>query len=582
MKQNRTLFVPSLLSTACVGLLFNVSSFSAAAAETQGSSHLPPLPAIHLPQDRISAMSEIQVNSFAFNGNQVFSNEELLAALNKEKMYTGRKISAEELQEVRNILSQFYIDKGFINSGAIIPDQKPSADNIIQVEIIEGHLKQINLLNKNEMRLKEHYIKSRLEFSEGEALNTNDLQERLQILQQNPLVKRFNAELGPGIRAGEAILNLKIVEDDPPYEVHLGVNNHRSPSVGSIRAELSARHRNLTGWGDSLYARMGLTKGLTDYSLSYTVPITRKDTTIEFKADQSDSEVIAEPFNQLDITSSAETYGVTLRHPFYTAYTEDFHYRQFDMGLGLEKRRSETKLLGELFPFPPVVDGINKITALRFSQNWLDRSSNRVIAFASTFGIGIDGLNSTIHDGINNELPSQSAIEPDSEFVTWLGQFRWIQRLPLTWGDTKKDTQLWLRADMQFTNDALLPLEKFAIGGVSTVRGYRENQLTRDKGGVISLEWQIPVAQWRIPKLSKENEGEVLMAPFIDYGWGDNNDIETSGTNELASIGLGIIWNASQHLSTRLFWGYRLKDVNKPEDSDLQDDGIHFSLEFSL
>ncbi len=575
MKQNRLLtFILSLLSAALAGVL--CAGFTAQAVETSVKPELPPLPAIELPQNRLSAQSKIQVSAFVLEGNQVFSNEELLAAI---QSYSGREISAEELQEVRNILSKYYIDRGYINSGAIIPDQEINATQQIKIQIIEGHLSQIHLTNAADLKLKERYITSRLEFPENAALNTNELQERLQILQQNPLVKRFNAELGPGIRAGDAVLNLEITEDTP-YELHFDINNHRSPSVGATRAELSGRHRNLTGWGDSLSGRIGLAEGLADYSLNYALPITHYDTTLELKAEQSDSQVIAEPFNQLDITSKAETYGISLRHPFYKAYTKDFHYRVFDMSLGLEKRHSETKLLGELFPFPPVVDGVNKITALRFSQNWLDRSRDQVVAFASTFGVGMDALDSSIHDDISNEtgLPS---IEPDSEFVTWLGQFRWINRVSVPW-DKSKDSQLWLRADMQYSNDPLLPLEKFAIGGASTVRGYRENQLTRDKGAVLSLEWQLPIAHWRIQRLSKENEGEVLLAPFLDYGWGDNNKFATTGTDSLASVGLGVIWNASSHLRAELYWGHRLKEVDKPEDKNLQDNGIHFSLELSL
>lgn len=573
MKANKMLFAPSL-STVLLGILLSYQAVQA--EEPAAVEALPPLPPIDLPQDRISAMSKMYVDGFVLEGNQVFSDETLLALV---KTYIGREITAEELQDVRTLLTKHYVDNGYINSGARIPDQAIAADRMIKIRIIEGHLKEINLVEAEKLKLKPEYITARLAVAGDTALNTNELQERLQILQQNPLIKRFNAELGPGIQAGQAILNLQI-DENKPYEVHFGINNHRSPSVGSIRGELSARHRNLTGWGDSLYARLGLTQGLLDYSVNYAVPVTRYDTTLELKAEQSDSEVIAEPFAQLDITSKASTYGLSVRHPFYKAYSKDFHYRVFDMSLGLEKRRSETKLLDQPFPFPPVVDPVNKITALRFTQNWLDRSRDQVLAFASTFSIGLDALDSTIHDDISNET-GQPMIEPDSEFVTWLGQFRWINRLSSPF-DKEQDSQLWFRADLQYSNDPLLPLEKFAIGGNATVRGYRENQLTRDSGAVLSLEWQIPVAQWKIPKLSKENEGQVLIAPFIDYGWGDNNDIETSGTNSIASIGLGVIWNASQHLSTKLYWGHRLKEVDKPEDSDIQDDGIHFALEFSL
>jgi hemolysin activation/secretion protein len=46
--------------------------------------------------------------------------------------------------------------------------------------------------------------------------------------------------------------------------------------------------------------------------------------------------------------------------------------------------------------------------------------------------------------------------------------------------DTRGD-QYVLRNDLQLAKDPLLPLEQFTVGGASTVRGYRENQLVKDK-----------------------------------------------------------------------------------------------------
>ena len=538
-----------------------------AAADAAADLKLPP---VELPKDRISALSRMQIKSFRFTGNTVFSDETLLAQI---KGYQ-RSISAEELQEVRNILTRYYIEAGYINSGALIPDQEIQ-DQQVLIQIVEGHLTQINLQNQDSLRLRESYLTRRLAFDDTQPLNTNTLQERLQILQQNPLIRRFNAELGPGIQAGEAVLNLEITEERP-YEFGLTVNNHRSPSVGSLALEGEARHRNLTGWGDSLYVRTGLTEGINEYSLEYILPITRHDTTLELSAERSDSNVISTPFNELDITSQAETYALRLRHPFLKSY-QNLNYRVFDMGLGLEKRRSETGLLGLPFDFSPgVQEGVSKITALRFSQNWLDRSRNRVVAVASTFGFGIDALDATINDGFNAQTGAPT-VEPDSRFTLWLGQFRWIERLP-----TVLDSQLWLRADFQYSRDPLLPLEKFVIGGASSVRGYRENQLTRDKGMVLSLEWQVPLpgVQLRIPKLStQEGDGAVFLAPFIDYGWGKNHDVATPTPTHIASVGLGVIWAINRQLRTELYWGHPLRQLEKPEDYDWQDDGLHFSLQ---
>lgn len=525
------------------------------------------LPPLSPNSQQLSTLPEVLVTRFEFNGNRQFSDAVLRALLTD---YEGRKISAEELQDIRNLLTQHYINNGFINSGAIIPDQEV-VDGIIQLKIIEGKLSEIQVKGNNKLRTP--YIDGRLSGKKEEILNTDKLQERLQILQQNPLIKRFNAELGPGLKPGEAILNIEITEQRP-WQLELGINNHRAPSIGSNRAELRLRHRNLTGWGDTLYARLGLTEGLRDYTLNYSIPINRYDTTLTVHAEQSNSDVITESFEQLRINSEAETYYISLRHPFYKAYSKDFNYCVFDMGLSLDLRRSQTYLLDQPYSFSPgVQDGESKLSMLRFSQNWLDRSRDRVIALSSVFTFGLNAFDATINDGLNDQ--QESTIEPDSRFITWLGQFRWIERLPKLW-----NSQLWLRADAQYSNDDLLPLEKFALGGHATVRGYRENYMTRDRGFIASVEWQVPLMQLPIPKLSKEGEGALLLAAFFDFGSGNNTNLSTPDPRHIYSAGLGLLWSPSQHVQAELYWGHALQDIPAQEDHDLQDDGIHFALTF--
>ncbi len=531
------------------------------------------MPPIAAPENRISAMPSLVVNTFRLEGAKIIPEAELQEIL---KPYTRRSITAEELQEARAKLTQHYIQQGYINSGAVIPDQEVR-DGVVTMRIVEGRLTAVELRSadpEKPLRLKESYVRGRLGLNADAPLNIKKLQEHLQILQQNPLIKRFDAELGPGLKSGEAFLNLEL-EENRPLEYGISLNNHRSPSVGAYRLEADARHRNLTGYGDSLYARYGLAQGLNDATVEYTLPLSSRDTTLALRLDRNDSQVISSPFDLLDVESKSTTYALTLRHPFYVAYTEDFHFKTFDMGLGLEKRRSETTLLGRPYSFPPLpneAEGVSNITAIRFSQNWLDRSRNRVIAFASTFGIGIDALDATINDGLDGA--GLATPEPDSEFVTWVGQLRWVERLQNVW-----DSQLHVRLDMQYASTDLLALEKFSIGGSSTVRGYRENQLTRDRGVVASLEWRIPVGAVKIPGLSEEGDGALMIAPFVDYGTGSNVNLAEQGPDSLASVGIGLLWNPTRHISAELYWGKALNSVEEDKDRDLQDDGVHFALD---
>jgi hemolysin activation/secretion protein len=548
-------------------LIFNVLVTSAFAENTIGSSPtpldrrelpapgesapilpilptLPPIPSQDKPS--LSTAAKVPVKKFIFKGNQVISTEELTRLVSK---YQNREITAEELQEVKNIVSRHYVDKGYINSGAIIPDQ-PVKDGVVLLEIIEGELVKVDI--EGNKRLRTAYIQKRLQLKEKEALNINELQERLQLLHQNPLFKRINAELGPGVKLGEAMLKVQVTEERP-YEFGFRINNHRSPSVGAYRGELEAQHRNLLGFTDRLYLRYGLTNGLKDYTVDYSLPVTRYDTMLAFHVERSDSEVVTEPFKQLDVRSDAETYAVTLTHPIYRK-----HDRQLDLGLRLERRSSKTFLLGRPFSFGEGVrDGESSISVARLTQDWLYRSRSEVIAARSSFNFGVNALDSTINDDGS----------PDSKFFSWLGQFQWVKRLKLL------DSQILFRTDLQWTNEGLLPLEKFSIGGASTVRGYRENQLTRDNGWVSSLEWRIPIISREV-----REDGILYFTPFIDYGRAWNSESDTPEPRDISSIGLGLRWLPTQKIQAALYWGKALRKLPEPEDKNLQDDGVHFEL----
>lgn len=542
-------FLKQILNLGLLGLSYGLPSVLLA-AETLSLPNLPPITAT----EQLSTWGQIWVQRFRFEGNQVYSSEELQALLTD---YTDRAISAEELQEAKNKITLHYVNNGYINSGAIIPDQQVSVGEIT-FKIIEGELTQVEVSGNEQ--IKTAYLQSRLEDNQKTPLNINELQKRMQLLQQNPLVKRINAELVPNARLGESLLKVR-VEEASPMQWGIRFNNYRSPSIGAYRAELEGTHRNLSGWGDSLALRYGLTRGLNDYSLDYSLPVNRYDTTLFFHVGRSDSKVVEETFSQLDVKSLVDSYEFGVLQPWYKTPNSEF-----TVGLKFDHRRSETSLLGKPFSFSPGVrDGLSSVSVLRFTQEWLERSRTQVLAARSSFNMGLHLLNATInYDG-----------SPDGRFFSWLGQFQWVRRLELL------ESQLLLRSDMQLSKKELLPLEKFALGGASSVRGYRENQLIRDNGLIASLEWRVPLGKWHIAGLggsNPEDDGVLQIAPFVDYGRAWNTHADTPDPHFLASVGLGLRWLPSSKLSAEVYWGRALKSVPSNKDHDLQDNGVHFEV----
>ena len=532
---------------------------------------LPPLESVPQDGQPLSRALEVEVRKIQFIGNSVFSDEELSTIT---RPYENRTISSEALQEIRYKLSRYYIDRGYINSGAIIPDQQIE-DGIIQIEIIEGQLLDISIKGNDWLRTE--YVKRRIERGQGPPLNISNIQQRLLLLQQDPLIERVNAELRPGLKPGESQLNVR-VKEARPYQMGLQFANDRSPSIGSYSGRLWLAHNNLTGFGDALTFGYGRTEGLNDFDGSYSFPLNAYDTRLSLYYQNSNSDVVEDPFSDVDIRSRSETIGASLNQPLIQTAEQTL-----SVALSFEYRRSKTFFGGKASSFSPGVPdegsnaGKSTVSVVRFSQDWLDRSLNQVIAVRSKLSVGIDVFDPTVNSS-----------GPDGKFFSWLGQFQWIRRLPL-W-----DSQLIFRSDLQLASQPLLPLEKFSVGGQHSVRGYRENQLVRDNGFAASLEWRVPVFRLPIPGLSKSAEdGMVQLAVFADFGWSENlalppppnpedNVAASPDPRTISSVGLGIRWDPSKKFHSELYWGKALRNIARKSEYDLQDSGIHFLISTQL
>ena len=513
---------------------------------------LPPIPRTSEDQ-RLSSQPSFMVRRIKLTGNTVFGTQVLHQITSR---YEGRKISTEELLALRNELTLYYIDHGYINSGAVIPDQEPR-EGVIEIAIIEGTLSDVRISGNT--RLKSAYIRDRIDLVPNLPLNINDLKESIQLLDQNPLIQRISAELMPGLQRGESVLKVEVSESRP-YDFGFSVSNWRSPGVGEIRGELQGSHSNLTGRGDALSLQYGVTEGLNDFAVDYAVPINARDLRFGIFLSQSQSEVIEEPFDAIDITSETESYGLRLEYPFRRTLNGHFL-----ASITLERRHSESLLLGEPHPFSPGSEnGESTVTVFRLGQEWLSRRANAVLAARSRFSFGIDAFNATINEG---DLP-------DGKFVAWLGQFQWIRRLP------KHDIQFVVRSDLQLSADPLLSLEKFGIGGATSVRGYRENLLVRDNGWVSSVETRIPITKLWLG--SEQGPAIPRLALFYDFGWGENIEVATPDPKNISSAGVGLRWSPSRHLHTQLYWGTPLRNIDTVENDALQDKGVHFMLNYDF
>jgi hemolysin activation/secretion protein len=504
------------------------------------------------PQDRFlppSTLDTITVVRFEFIGSTIFSDRELAAITAN---FTGRPITFDELLQARSAVTKLYVDKGYVTSGAYIPPQTLD-QGIVNIKIIEGSLESINV--KVDGKLDPDYVRDRLAIATEKPLSIPRLINALQLLQLDPLISKISAELASSALPGHNILDVKAIAT-PSFKATAILDNGRPPTVGSFRRGGELADQNLTGVGDNLQLTYLNTDGSDDVSASYGRPLNAQNGRLDFTLRAVTGTVIyPEIFKPLNINSNYQQFKVAFQQPIVQTPNQSLV-----LGLTLDHQVSRASYLNDL-PFPGFgtdLEGWTTLSTLRFFQAWTQRSEQSVLALRSEFNWGLDVLGATrSYDAAINPTA------PRTQYWMWRGQGQWVKLLA-------PDLLFLIRGDLQLVDRPVVSLEQFSLGGLGSVLGYRQNTLLTDNGFFGAMELRVPVLR------VNEIQGILQIVPFLDFGTGWN--IHTNpDPNTLASVGLGLLWQAGDRISARLDWGVPLGRVPFRGNS-WQDNGITFSI----
>ena len=499
---------------------------------------------------RGEAQEFFRVSDFEFIGNTVFSQAELDRALVE---FRDRDLRFAEFIEAVSLVTKLYNDRGYLNSYAVPYPQKIT-DGVIKIAIIEGGLGTISLIRQGRGRLRPQYICRRLAIATA-PLNTHKLLHALRLLQLDPLIANLSTNLVKGPRLEEHDLQLYF-EETPTFNITLGADNSRAPSVGSFRRHIQLTHQNLLGFGDRLYLTYSNTDGSDNFATSYSFPINARNGTLRLGYGTATNRVIEPPFNAIDLRGDSRYFDIALRQPFWQT-----ERREFGFGVGFSRRETDTSILGSSFPLSPGGDrrGRTRLSVLDISQDALWRRERQSFIVQSQFNLGLGLFDATVR--------SES---PDGRFFAWRGQAQWVYRFT-------PRTLLLVKGNVQLSDGELVSLERFGFGGAGTVRGYRQEIRLTDNGALASVEFRYPIIG-----NTESKWGMLQVAPFMDFGTGWNHDRKSNVSPQtLASLGLGLRWQMRDRARASLYWGIPLVDVDS-RDRTWQENGLHFSVQTRL
>jgi hemolysin activation/secretion protein len=472
----------------------------------------------------------ITINKIELQGNSVlteFIREQF--KIIEEKTYSITELNRLVFDVIERI-NQRYASEGYIGFGVYLPVGEDLSDGILTLQVREGKLERIDI--EGSRKLCPSYVRDRVGRAVGTPLNVNGLNEALNELRGDPLISEVRGELRVGSEPNTRILKLNL-EEAPATRFSIGFDNYESVPFGQYTGRVNISSANLTGCADRATVAFEKTEGLTKVSASYSsVPLNSLDGRVSVYYQYSDATVVQEPFRDLDLTGRSQRAGIAYRQPVI----RDFN-SEFALSLSLDWQQDENFLLGRPYDFiPGLSDGQARATSLRFAQEYINRSPVSGLALRSEFSVGLDLFDATI---------ARDGSGVSGSYFSWRGYGQYL-RVLAPYAD------LNINGAVQLSGNALLPGERFTIGGVDTVPGYDYQIRAGDSGFFLKggIDFHAVRGAGASPLLT--------FSPFLAVGSVGSNLLPVIEPSTLLSTGLTVEANLFDSLSLRLDLAYPL------------------------
>lgn len=479
-----------------------------------------------------------------------------------QEKFENQDLSSAEVQtEIKQAINKRYIEKGYLTSRVSNLDFQ---DDVLTIQILEGEVREIVIENEADLSLRPSFIRDRIGLATLSPLNINLLEGQLKLLDGDPLLENLEASLRPTREKGKTDVNVR-VKEARRIALKFISDNHSPPSIGSYRFGVGLGLRNITGFGlgeqwDASYFQ-STTSGAKLFDGALKVPLNSLNGTLELRGARYWTKFTQSDFDALDIKGDKDLIALRYRQPFIRTFSVEAA-----LSLGFTYQRGQTFIfqdIGTPFGIGPEPNGVSRTSVINFGQEYIRRLATRVWVFQSQLNFGTSLFNTT-----RNSNPI-----PDGKFFSWLGQFQVAQRI--------FNDHLWVtQGSLQLTPDGLLASEQFVIGGVYSVRGYRQNARIGDQGFRLSTE-----DRWAI---LRDGVGKpwLQVIPFVDMGrtWNvSDNPNQQSDQRFLIGAGLGLLLEPPidylRDFKFRVDWGWAFRDLDDEGDT-LQDKGFYFSVSY--
>lgn len=469
--------------------------------------------------------------------------------------YEGQCLGTSQLNELLKVITNRYIDKGLVTSRAYLPQQDLSTGRL-SVLVVEGKLEKLQATPDS--GLSERELAMTFPGQAGTLLSLREIEQMVDQLNRLPS-NQTQMELSPGAAAGGSDV---LVKNTPqkPWRASLSRSNDGQKSTGEQQWGTSLDWDSPLGLADQLSLRGGH-DAVSDHQR----------------------------------TSSSAFMNYNLPWGWwnfnYSYSQSDYRSRAWANGYGFKQTgdsenhqlRAERVIHRDAMSKTSLNAGLSHLSTNNFIEDSkLAPSSNRL----SEMQLGFNHGRRIGNAFVNLDLGMQHGIgafgaqgdhdlrasEPTARYRKYTATLSYLQPFEL-WGESLSFSSL---ATGQHSEDVLFSSQRMSLGGLGSVRGYKDQSLSGDSGGYWrnDLRWSRPVSwPWLRPVLS-----EYGTSLGYDQGVIQNDRYNGNYHGRVSSNSLELFARGA-HLATSVTFAHSLE---RPDALSEREAPIYFSLSFFL
>ena len=433
------------------------------------------------------------------------------------KPYEGQQVKLSDIYDIVEKINALYNEKGYVTCRAFLPPQTIT-EGTVKLLLVEGRTGTATVSGNKYTKAK--YITNRLHLARGEIANVKELNKDLLL---------FNAtnstQLRIMMKAGTepGTTDYEITAYEPKRDTWtLFEDNAGSYTSGEYRTGLFFNTKSLSGNCDAFSLGTVYSQGTRAANAMYSRSLGRSGTKMNLLYSTNAVKVVKGGYEDM-IKGHANSYAIGFVQPVLVNETT-----RSEVSLDYNRQSSKTDWLT---PRINMVD--DKVQDVTLGYSLTNYGASHVFYQKHSYVRGYS----------KQEADMGTGSEPSNKhfgFYKFNGLYQKLYQAGQMWN---------LRADAQWTgSDGMVSSRQFYMGGMYSVRGYKENFLGGDSAFTLS-------AQYAVPVLNKNTRAFT----FSDYGHVYGNGQSDDQHHILASVGLGLRRTINQYISASLTLGIPLQ-----------------------